>query len=107
MYSLKLSRWRSGSGPQGITSASLSSVTSSEACSKWLGKASSWGRWAGPRGLGHSSEAGLSGGRLVPAPAPLEPALLDALAALGDVALQGLLVGRGRDVPVADAGGQA
>ena len=43
-----------GVGPAGITSASCSSVTSWEACSKWLGRASSWDSCPGSRELGHS-----------------------------------------------------
>src|SRR5919112_1210327 len=65
------------------------------------------GQLAGHQGVGPQLEGGLAGGRLVPAPADLEPALLDTLAALGDVAVQSFLVGCGGDVAVADAGGQA
>ena len=45
-----------GVGPAG-DHLGLSSVTSWEACSKWLGRASSWESWPGTRVLGHSSKA--------------------------------------------------
>src|SRR5215212_7272547 len=69
MYCRKLSRCRSGSGPHGIVSASLSSVTSSEACSKWLGRASSWESWPGTRVLGQSSKAVLRAAAVADQPA--------------------------------------
>lgn len=56
-YGRNASRCRAGSGPQGTTSATISSVTTDDASSKWRGMGSSWESSPERASVGQSSNA--------------------------------------------------